>query len=148
MPSKTLIVGMGNLIYKDEGIGVHIIQEMKKMNLPSHIELLDIGTSTMDLISHLEGVEKLIIIDAMKAEGKPGTIYRCKPEDLIPKGEQSISLHDVGVIETLAMAKKMGMEFETIIIGVEPQIMDWGMELTEAVKNKIPHIIEAVLKEG
>ena len=145
---KILIVGIGNLLCRDEGIGVHVIQEMEKMKLSEHIELLDIGTSTMDLISYLDGVKKLIVIDAMRAGGKPGTIYKCKPEDLIPKGEESVSLHDIGVIETLSMARKMGMEIETVIIGVEPQIMDWGMELTEEVKNKIPLIIEAVLREG
>jgi hydrogenase maturation protease len=145
---KTLIVGIGNLLCCDEGIGVHVIEEMKKMELPGRIELLDIGTSTMDLISYLEEVKKLIIIDAMKAGGKPGTIYRCKPEDLIPKEDGSVSLHDIGVIETLIMAKKMGMEIETVIIGVEPEIMNWGMELTEGVKKRIPFIIEAVLKES
>ncbi|MGZ3514036.1 MAG: hydrogenase maturation protease [Thermodesulfobacteriota bacterium] len=145
---KILIVGIGNLLCRDEGIGVHVIQEMEKMKLSEHIELLDIGTSTMDLISYLDGVKKLIVIDAMRAGGKPGTIYRCKPEDLIPKGEESVSLHDIGVIETLSMAKKMGMVIETVIIGVEPKVFDWGMELTEEVKSKIPTIIEAVLKES
>ena len=66
---KTLIVGIGNLLCRDEGIGVHVIQEMEKMELPGHIELLDIGTSTMDLISYLDGVKKLIVIDAMKSRG-------------------------------------------------------------------------------
>jgi hydrogenase maturation protease len=148
MTEKILIVGMGNLIYRDEGIGVHIIQEMRKMDLPSHIELLDIGTSTMDLISYLKEVKKLIIIDAMRAGGRPGTIYKCKPEDLLPKDEGPISLHEIGLLETLNMTKKMGMEIETVIVGVEPEIMDWGTELTEAVKNKIPMIIEAVIKES
>jgi hydrogenase maturation protease len=145
---KILVVGMGNLIYRDEGIGVHIIQEMEKMKLPSHIELLDIGTSTMDLISYMKEVKKLIVIDAMRAGGKPGTIYKCKPEDLLPKDEGPISLHEIGLLETLTMTKKLGMEIETVIVGVEPETMDWGTELTESVKNKIPMIIEAVLKEG
>ena len=148
MTNKILIIGMGNLIYRDEGIGVHIIQEMGKMELPSHIELLDIGTSTMDLISYLKEVKKLIVIDAMRAGGKPGTIYKCKPEDLLPKDEGPISLHEIGLLETLYMTKKLGMEIETVIVGVEPEIIDWGTELTEAVKNKIPMIIEAVLKES
>jgi hydrogenase maturation protease len=148
MPSKTLIVGMGNLIYKDEGIGVHVVQEMKKMELSGHIELLDIGTSTMDLIAYLGGVKKLVVIDAMKAGGKPGTVYKCKPEDLIPEGEESVSLHEIGLIETLTMAKKMGREIETVIIGVEPEVMDWGMELTKEVEKMIPSIIEAVLRES
>ena len=144
---KILVVGMGNLLYQDEGIGVHVVQEMEKMKLPEMIEILDIGTSTMDLISYLKGVKKLIVIDAMKAGGDPGTLYKCKPEDLLPKEEGPISLHEIGLLETLNMAKKMEMEIETVIIGVEPKIMDWGMELTEEVKNKMPFIIEAVLKE-
>ena len=145
---KILIVGMGNFIYRDEGIGVHIIREMEKMKLPSHIELLDIGTSTMDLISYMKEVKKLIVIDAMRAGGKPGTIYKCKPEDLLPKDEGPISLHEIGLLETLNMTKKLGMEIQTVIVGIEPEIMEWGTELTEAVKNKIPMIIEAVLKES
>jgi len=116
--------------------------------LPPHIELLDMGTSTMDLISHLKEVKKLIVIDAMKAGGTPGTIYKCRPEDLLPKGDEPISLHEIGVLETLSMAKKMGMEIQTVIIGVEPKVLDWGMELTEEIKGVIPSIIEAVLKEG
>jgi hydrogenase maturation protease len=144
---KTLIVGIGNLLCRDEGIGVHVIQEMESLELPDHIELLDIGTSTMDLISYLEGVKKLIVIDAMKAGGPPGTIYKCRPEDLLPE-ERPISLHEIGLLETLTMAKKMGMEIDTVIIGVEPKVMDWGMELSDEVKNKIPAIIEAILKES
>jgi hydrogenase maturation protease len=148
MPGKTLIVGIGNLLCRDEGIGVHVVQEMSKMELPSHIELLDIGTSTMDLISYLEGVKKLIAIDAMKAGEAPGTIYKCKPQDLMPEGEGPISLHEIGLLETLSMAKKMGNEISTVIIGVEPKVMDWGMELSGELKSRIPMIIEAVLKES
>ena len=68
---------MGNLLCRDEGIGVHIIQEMMDMELPDHLQLLDIGTSTMDLIYSLEGIKKLIVVDAMKAGGIPGAIYKC-----------------------------------------------------------------------
>ena len=148
---KTLIVGMGNLLCRDEGIGVHVIQEMEKRELSGSIELLDIGTSTMDLISHLEGVGKLIVIDAMEAGGIPGTIYQCSPDGLLPKGEGPISLHEIGLLESLSMAKKMGREIKTVVVGVEPQEIDWGMELSEVVKDKIPKIIdivEGVLKEG
>ncbi len=148
MPGKTLIVGMGNLICRDEGIGVHVIEKMREVKLPGHVELLDIGTSTMDLISYLEGVEKLIVIDAMKAGGTPGTIYRCKPEDLLPTEEGPISLHEIGLLETLDMARKKELEIDTVVIGVEPKVIDWGMELSEEVKSKIPGIIEAVLKES
>jgi len=145
---KTLIVGMGNLLCRDEGIGVHVVQKMEKMKLPGHIELLDIGTSTMDLMSHLEGVEKLIVIDAMQAGGVPGTIYKCKPEDLLPKEDGPISLHEIGLLESLSMAKKMGREIDTLVIGVEPQAIDWGMELSEKVRDKMHSIIDVVLGES
>jgi len=145
---KILIVGIGNLLCRDEGIGVHVIQEMKDMKLPDHIDLLDMGTSTMDLISYLEGVKKLIVIDAMKAGGTPGTIYKCRPEDLLPEEEGPISLHEIGLLESLNMALKMGIKIDTVIIGVEPKVLDWGMELSDEVKSKIPTIIEAVLKES
>ncbi len=138
---------MGNFLCQDEGIGVHIIQAMEDMELPKHVDLLDIGTSTMDLVSHLEGVEKLIVIDAMKAGGTPGTIYKCKPEDLLPKDEGPISLHEIGLLESLNMAEKMGLKIDTVIIGVEPKVLDWGVELSEEVKAKIPTIIEVILKE-
>ena len=144
---KTLIIGIGNMLCCDEGVGVQVIQQMEFMELPGPIELLDMGTSTMDLISHLEGVKKLIVIDAMKTGGTPGTIYKFKPEDLMPKGEEPISLHEVGLLETLTTAKKMGMEIDTVIIGVEPKVIDWGLELSEEVKKKIPAVIEAVLEE-
>ncbi len=147
MPGKTLVVGMGNLIYRDEGVGVHVIEAMKKVKLPHHVELLDIGTSTMDLISYLDDVKKLIVIDAMKAGQSPGTLYRCRPEDLLPKQEGPVSLHEIGLLETLTMAKKKGLEIDTVVIGVEPVVFDWGMELSEEVRNRIPDIIDAVLKE-
>jgi len=139
---------MGNFLYRDEGVGVHVIHQMENMELPGHIDLLDIGTSTMDLFVHLEGIKKMVVVDAMKAGGSPGSVYRCKPEDLMPKDESPISLHEVGLLESLAMAKKKGIEIETVVIGVEPKVMDWGVELSEEVKRKIPTIIEVVLKEA
>jgi hydrogenase maturation protease len=139
---------MGNLLCRDEGVGVHVVQEMKKMKLPEHLELLDIGTSTMDLIYSLNGVGKLIVIDAMKAGEAPGTIYRCSPEDLLPKEESPISLHEIGLLETLSMAQKKGMKIEAKIIGVEPKVMGWGLELSKEVRNSIPLVIEAVLRES
>jgi len=144
---KILIVGIGNILCRDEGIGVHVIQEMEDMELPGHIKLLDIGTSTPDLISLLEGVKKLIIIDALKAGRSPGAISRCKPEDLLANEEGPISLREIGLIETLNMAKKMGKEIDAVIIGVEPKVLDWGVELSGELKKQIPAIIEAVLKE-
>ncbi len=138
---------MGNLLCRDEGVGVHVIREMERLPLPEDIVLLDIGTSTMDLIAHLEGVKKLIVIDALKAGGIPGTIYRASPLDLLPKEEGPVSLHEIGLLESLSIAKKMGKKLETVVIGVEPKVLDWGTELSEEIREKLPAVIEAVLRE-
>ena len=144
---KILIVGIGNLLLQDEGIGVHIIQALRDRKLPAHVDLLDMGTATMNLAFYLDGVQKVIIVDALKAGQAPGTIYQRRPEDLIADKEGPVSLHDLGVVESLSMSKKLGYSPEVVIIGVEPKTIDWGMELTEEVKKEMPNIIDAVLKE-
>ncbi len=145
---KTLIAGIGNLLCCDEGIGVHVIQEMEDLELPGHVELLDLGTSIPDLISHLEGVKKLIVIDALKIGEPPGTIHRFKLEDLLATEDGPISLREISLMETLNATKQSGREIDTVIIGVEPKVLDWGMQLSQEVKKQIPTIIEAVLKES
>jgi hydrogenase maturation protease len=144
---KTVILGIGNILLKDEGVGVHVIQEMSNMDLPNGVELVDGGTSTMDFLSYMEGVEKLIIIDAFKGGQKPGTIYRCTPEDLMAKGQRPTSLHDVGPIETFRMAKILGYQTTIVIIGVEPEAIDWGMDLSPQITGRMTKIIDAVLNE-
>jgi len=71
-----------------------------------------------------------------------------KPEDLLPKEERPVSLHDIGLLEALDMAKKKGIEIETVVIGVEPKILGWGMELSDELKKIIPALIEVVLRES
>ena len=97
---------------------------------------------------YMEGAEKLIIIDAFKGGQKPGTIYRCTPEDLMAKkGQRLMSLHDVGPIQTFRIAKILGYQTTTVIIGVEPEAIDWGMELSPKIKERMTQIVHAVLKE-
>ena len=144
---KTVILGIGNVLLGDEGVGVHVIQEMSNMDLPNGVELVDGGTSTMDFLLYMEGAEKLIIIDAFKGGQKPGTIYRCTPEDLMAKEQRLMSLHDVGPIQTFRIAKILGYQTTIVIIGVEPEAIDWGMELSPKIKERMTQIVHAVLKE-
>jgi len=144
---KIVILGIGNVLLKDEGVGVHVIREMSNMDLPNGVELVDGGTSTMDFLLYMEGTEKLIIIDTFKGGQKPGTIYRCTPEDLTTKGQRLTSLHDVGPMETFRMAKILGYQTTVVIIGVEPESIDWGMELSPQIKGRMNEVIRAVLKE-
>jgi len=132
---------------KDEGVGIHAIQEMEKLNLPSDIKLIDGGTSP-DLIAYTRAGDKMIIIDAAKAGGEPGAIYRFKPEDLASERAELSSAHQMGVVENLALLDITGNKPKSvIIIGVEPAEIDCGMELSPVIQARMPKIIEIVRKE-
>ncbi len=143
----TVIIGVGNLILKDEGVGVHAVRELEKIELPFGVELIDGGVATMDLLSVIQEAERIIVIDALKVGGEPGTVYRVIPEDLIHETEKFLSLHQVGLLDVLGMARQLGGHGEVVIIGVEPKEISWGTGLTPEVQAKLPKVIEIVLKE-
>jgi hydrogenase maturation protease len=152
-----LVLGLGNILLKDEGIGVHVVQQLLKRDLPANVEAIDGGTSGLDILLLQEGPYKLVVIDAMKAGRTPGTIYKThvkadETEQLArifsKKKHSTLSLHQVGLIDALLVAQKTNCApDEVTIIGVEPGEIDGGLELTEQVKQKIPEIINTVLEE-
>jgi hydrogenase maturation protease len=144
---KILILGIGNLILRDEGVGVHAVRELEGRKLPAHVEVIDGGTYLMDLLSVIQEAERIIVIDALRGKGEPGTIYRVFPDDLMAETERTLSLHQVGLLDVLGMGRQLGGEPEVVIIGVEPKEISWGMELTSEVEAKIPQVVEAVLEE-
>ena len=144
---RITVVGVGNLLLKDEGIGVHTTHALQQIDIPHNVRIVDGGTSP-DLPYYLENVDKLIIIDAVKTGGQPGTIYRFHPCDMNIESEKIISLHELGLEQSLRMMSLMGNEpKETVIIGIEPKELNWGTELEAELQQKIPEIINAVLKE-
>jgi len=90
----------------------------------------------------------LIVIDAVKGKMSPGTIYQLGLNDLMPTKKASISLHDLGLLEALDMAKKIGKSPRSVVIfGIEPKEIDWGMELTPEINQKLPEIIRLVTEK-
>jgi len=143
----TVIIGLGNLILKDDGLGVHVVRELEDRELPPGVELIDGGTAAMELLPVVHGAERIIVIDALRAGGEPGTIYRVNPEDLVCETERPLSLHQVGLLEVLGMAKQLGGHGDVTIVGVEPKEITWGMELSPEVRAKVPKVIKAVFEE-
>ena len=144
---RIVVVGVGNLLLKDEGVGIHVVQHLQEMDLPPDIELIDGGTAP-DLIAYIKAGDKLIIVDAAKAGGEPGTVYRFLPEELATETSTLASAHELGVESNLRLMSLMGNEpREIVIIGVEPKEIDWGTELTAELQQRIPKILDTVLKE-
>ena len=146
-PPRIVIVGVGNLLLQDEGIGIHAVKALQEINLPPDVKLVDGGTSP-DLIAYTRVGDKMIIIDSARTGGKPGTIYRFKPEDLAGNKGNLASAHEMGVVENLNLMELTGNKpKETIIIGIEPETIDWGTELSAKLKKRLLDLIKVVLKE-
>jgi len=142
-----VILGMGNILLKDEGIGVHAAHALQEMSLDEGIEVIDGGTSP-DIIPLIEGADKLIVIDAALGGEEPGTIYCFSPEDITTESGGLVSAHQMSFMANLSTMKGLGIEpKEVVIIGVEPKEMGWGLEPSPELQERIPEIAKAVLQE-
>ena len=145
--SKVTIIGMGNLLLQDEGIGVHVARALQKMPLPYGVEVVDGGTSP-ELFSYIESTGKLIVIDAMETGDIPGSIYRIRIDDLTTEVAGLNSIHEINLMSILKIMRLLGKgPQETVIIGIQPRDMDCGIELSAEVQEKIPEIKRVVLEE-
>lgn len=144
-----LILGVGNLLLRDEGVGVHVISALRHRELPDDVELWDGGTASFDLLDTLAGRRQVIIIDAVRTGSEPGTIFRFTPEDISASREQVTSLHQVGLLEALTVAEHLldSAPQKVIILGIEPKEIDWGLELSPEVEAAVPKVIELVMEE-
>ncbi len=149
--NKVLVIGVGNILVSDEGVGVAVVRKLMDEKLPAGVEVIDAGCALADTLIHFEGISKAIIIDAVKGGGNPGDIYRFDIDALKGKTKRpgfSASLHDIGLQESIGLAELSGWEPpEIIIIGVEPEKLELGMEMSDTIKAKVPAIIDVVLGE-
>lgn len=145
-----LILGIGNILLRDEGVGVHVIHELLKMDLPEGLEVIDGGTSGADLVDVVANRRKVIIIDAMKADEAPGTVFRLTGDELSEQSDRSISMHEFGMVETLMMAKHLGCSpQEVIVYGVQPaQLRPPAVEMSPLIAALVPKLARKVLEEA
>jgi len=146
---KVTVLGIGNLLLQDEGVGVHVIHELTKRRMDHiNLEIIDAGTSP-EIMASLDGdIDKLIIVDAVKGGDEPGTLYRFGSDDVDVDTASPVSLHEVGVLQNLKLMALLNKQpRSTVIIGVEPKTIDYGLELSPEVSAKVPRVIELVLEE-
>lgn len=152
---KIAVVGFGNILMADDGVGVHVIYALQDPSiarrLPPTVEFIDGGTNALDVIMSLDDVDKLVIVDAVKTGGSPGEIHRFDNFTAVSLQNtriENLSLHDVNLIDALKIAGKINRLPEKIILmGIEPKEIKLSMELSEEVKNKMHGIIKIVLSE-
>jgi hydrogenase maturation protease len=145
---KTLVLGVGNLLLSDEGVGVHVARELMGMELPPGVSVIEGGTAGLRLLSLIQGAERLIVIDAVKGEQAPGEVYRFDMDEM-QNSERGLiaSVHSLGVRDVLDLCALTGKVPQTTVIGVEPKSMEIGTDLSYEVKSKVPLILHMVLQE-
>jgi hydrogenase maturation protease len=147
-PKRVVVLGVGNLLLSDEGVGVHVANKLMEMELPDGVEVIEGGTDGFRLMHVVTGAARLIVVDAVKGGGPPGSIYRFDIKDAptYPDAYKT-SVHQIGILDVVQLSELIGEAPETTIIGIEPKSLDMGMELSPEVKAKLSRIIELVLEE-
>jgi hydrogenase maturation protease len=146
---SVLILGLGNLLLGDEGVGIHLVRQLQRMPLPPEVEVIDGGTGGFELLAHCCGKQKVIIIDAVKADARPGTMLRFTPEEAALQWPLPYSAHQAGVAELLYEAKAFMPSLEIIVYGVVPkETATMSTQLSRLVRRQLSKLAAMIVAEA
>jgi hydrogenase maturation protease len=134
-----VILGVGNLLMSDDGVGIHAIRELAR-HPPAGCCLADVGTDFLSALPFMERARRVLVLDAVKGRGAPGSIYRLESGEieLRPAGG---SAHATSVLEARRFLPPAATWPEITVLGVEPGILDYGLTLSEPVARALPQLV-------
>ncbi len=146
---KTLVLGVGNILLSDEGVGVHVIRLLReRYRFPREVEILDGGTLSLDLLPYVENAGRLLVVDAVQMDAPPGTVARLEGEQVPAVLNLKYSPHQAGLSDLLAAARLLGRSpAEVVLWGVQPASLEVGLELSPIVAAQVENLIRNVLAE-
>lgn len=144
---KILILGIGNILLSDEGLGVKVVKFLEEFfTFPKNVELVDGGVGGFFLIPYIEKAKKLLVIDAIRGGNVPGTFYKFKNEDIPLSMLEKLSLHELSFKDIISLINLKGnLPEEIIILGLEPKILEIGDRLSMEVKKNLRKLITEIL---
>ncbi|MBI5492060.1 MAG: HyaD/HybD family hydrogenase maturation endopeptidase [Deltaproteobacteria bacterium] len=145
---KALVIGIGNILLRDEGLGVRAVEFFKEHYiLPGGVDCVDGGTAGLSLSTFFRDYRRVIIVDAVSSGGPPGSILKFGKDDLAKAPPLRTTAHQLGIKELLAIAEFEGYSPDIRIIGVVPSEISVGFELTPLIKGRLPEIARAMEEE-
>jgi hydrogenase maturation protease len=145
----TIVIGLGNILFSDEGIGVHLIRRLSENQdkFPS-VEFIDAGTGGLNILHLIANRKRAVIIDCAKMGKKPGTIKQFKPADVqTTKKMTHFSLHEADILRIIELSRQLGECPEQILIfGIEPESLELGQSLSRTLTDKIDLYIDTITK--
>jgi hydrogenase maturation protease len=144
---STLVLGVGNILLSDEGVGVHVARRLQALHLPPRVEVIDGGTEGFELIRFFEGRERVIIVDCLMSHDPPGTIIRAAPDQLKLQWAPGFSPHQSGLRELLFSARALPSPPAITILGIVPaETGKISSSLSVAVAGRMEKIVASVLE--
>jgi len=147
-PSKTVVLGLGNLIRSDDAIGLFGLSHLQQdTRLPVDVRLVEGGTKGLELVPYICDASRLLVLDAVDVGGTPGTVSRIVGKELrsLPG---NASVHELALADLLNALRIMGQEpQEVVLLGVQPQNTELGTELSTPAEQALPTLVEAALSE-
>lgn len=146
---RAVVLGIGNTILTDEAAGVRAVEALEKAYaVPSNVQVIDGGTSGMEMIEDLSNLDFLIVIDVVKTGAAPGTVVKIAGDEIPVFFRNKLSPHQIALPDVLASLELLDtMPKEIVVLGVEPISLELGMEMTSTVAEKIPELVEMAAAE-
>ncbi len=147
---RVRVIGLGNVLMRDDAFGPYVVRLIDAFYvMPPDVQVLDVGTPGLDLIPYVCGTDVLIIVDTVRADGEPGDIRVFRTADILADGVQPrLGPHDPGVKEALLTAAVAGAApREVLLVGVIPQSVEVGVELSAAVRSSLAPVVAWVVTE-
>jgi hydrogenase maturation protease len=147
--THSLVLGVGNILLQDEGIGVRVVEQLQEAYaFPEEVQVLDGGTMGLDLLYYLEEVDRLLVVDAVDARQPPGTVVRLTDGQIPALLGRKLSPHQIGLADLLSVAGLRDlMPRETVLIGVQPASLETDLSLSPIVSAQLPSIVDMVIEE-
>lgn len=151
MPDELLVMGLGNILWGDDGLGVAAVQRLlSNFHLPDGVRVLDGGTLGLALLPVIQDAERVLLIDAIRQENaRPGEIVRIEGEDVAPAVRERLSPHQVGVSDLLDAARLLGSYPEQLmLLGIVPARLDFGIGHSAEVESQLDNLVSRVVEQA
>ena len=136
---RLLVLGVGSILMSDDGVGVHVVNEYRKKPRAG-VLVTEVGTAILDAVSLLMWADRVIVIDALHAQGAPGSIYFASFSEILHKSG-NLSLHELDLSAALQFMPRGVPKPEIFVLGIEPASLEMGLELSPAVSAAIPQVL-------
>lgn len=146
---RAVVLGIGNTILTDEAAGVRAAEMLEQAyRLPDNVQVIDGGTSGMEMIEDLSHLDLLIVLDVVRTGAAPGTVVKIAGDEIPVFFRKKLSPHQIALPDVLASLELLGtMPREIVVLGVEPVSLELGMEMTPLIASRVPELVARAAAE-